>query len=289
MKLLGDKLEASKDQQPVVPQDVINARNSFRLYGGLGLALLTIFLLGGLFFVLSLLAREPAETIITSNTSAASPPTSDSTSSGTSATYVKPARRDELMDVIEPSEPSGPEPFPTEPGNAPFGPVVVAAPVAAGAAAAAVVRPSSPMASETLIKEFHSNYRHGMERYDESFEINSPSGDLVGECGATIEYRFGLDVPARVMALTVWVFDKPDFQSTSRVLATPFALNTESIRRELATRGELVEAKTGTFEVVTTSLRVEVDVRSLALQPIEGIAGGYIDTVELDFRVYRRS
>ena len=274
LKALGDKLEASKDQPIVVPQAVIDAKNSFRLYGGLALALLSIALLGALFFLASLFARAPASTIITSTT--ATTRTTERVAEGTSATFVRPARAEELMDIIEPSEP---DPLPTEPGIAAYAPAATVAPV----------RASSSVAGETPIKDFHSTYHHGMERYDESFEISSAAGDLVGECGATIEHRFGLDVPARVTALTVWVFDKPDFQSTSRVLATPFAMHTDSVARELSTRGELVEAKPGTFEVVTTSLRVEVDVRNLVLRPIEGIEGGYIDSVDLDFRVFKRA
>jgi hypothetical protein len=141
---------------------------------------------------------------------------------------------------------------------------------------------------ESLIATFTTSFSHGEDDYDEGFQISSSSGDLIGECGASIADRNGLDRPAKVVALGMWVFDKNDFQSTKSVLFTPYAFRDEQIRHKLASRGDAVQARLGMFEVITSSLRVEVEVRNLTLQPIGNDPDGYFEHVDLEFRVFKK-
>jgi hypothetical protein len=143
---------------------------------------------------------------------------------------------------------------------------------------------------ETPIATFAPTvYRHGDDHYDEDFAINGPMGELVGECGASIADRLGVDTPARVCALSLWVFDKNDFQSTTKVLMTDYAWNDPVIRTKLKARGDAVLAtEGGVVEILTSTLRVEVQVSDLSFNSDNNPPRGYFQSVTLTFSVYNR-
>ncbi len=132
-------------------------------------------------------------------------------------------------------------------------------------------------------------YRHGDDHYDEDFAINGAMGELIGECGASIADRIGLDSPSRVSALSLWVFDKNDFQSTAKLLLTDFGWNDPVTRSKLKARGEAVQAMDGgVVEILTSMLRVEVQVHDLVLNSDNNPPNGYFQSVTLTFTVYKR-
>jgi hypothetical protein len=175
---------------------------------------------------------------------------------------------------------------PTAPGT--IGVVPTPPPAAAAPAPAAVA--AQPVAVETPLSTFAPTvYRHGDDHFDEDFAINGPMGELIGECGASIADRVGVDSPARVSALSLWVFDKNDFQSTTKVLMTDFAWNDPVIRGKLKSRGDAVLAvNNGVVEILTTMLRVEVQVKDLVLNSDNNPPQGYFQNVSLTFTVYKR-
>lgn len=132
-------------------------------------------------------------------------------------------------------------------------------------------------------------YRHGDDHYDEDFAINGQMGELIGECGASIADRIGLDSPSRVSALSLWVFDKNDFQSTTKVLMTDYAWNDPITRSKLKARGDAVQAMDGgVVEILTSMLRVEIQVHDLVLNTDNNPPDGYFQSATLTFTVYRR-
>lgn len=145
-------------------------------------------------------------------------------------------------------------------------------------------------AAEAPISTFAPTiYRHGDDHYDEDFAINGQMGELIGECGASIADRIGLDSPSRVSAISLWVFDKNDFQSTTKVLMTDYAWNDPITRSKLKARGDAVEAMDGgVVEILTSMLRVEIQVHDLVLNTDNNPPAGYFQSVTLTFTVYRR-
>jgi hypothetical protein len=148
---------------------------------------------------------------------------------------------------------------------------------------------SAPAANEQLIGTYKTAYEIGDDRYDESFPINGSMGELIGECGASVVERVGLESPAKVAALAVWLFDKGDFQSTTKVLMTDFAYNDSAVKEKLKNRGDAVLARNGVFEILTSTMRVEVEVSGLDFAPIGNETNGYFEKVNLQFRVYRKA
>jgi hypothetical protein len=141
--------------------------------------------------------------------------------------------------------------------------------------------------NETFLTSFDpTSYRHGEDSYEEGFTINSATGEFLGECGVSIAERFDVGSPAKVCALGVWVFDKNDaqFKSVSKVLMTPNAFNDAVIRTKLARLGEHVLAQPGTFDIDTATMRVEVNVSELNVNP-----SGFFENVNLAFNIYRKT
>jgi hypothetical protein len=148
--------------------------------------------------------------------------------------------------------------------------------------------PVAPSHSEQLISTFNTQYEIGDDDYDEGFQINGANGELIGELGATASERVGLEMPYKFAVLLVWVFDKLDFQSTTKVLMTDYAYNDSAIKDRLKVRGDLILARNGTFEIVTQSMRVEVVVEGIDYAPIGNEPHGYLENAEIKFRVFRR-
>lgn len=278
LSLLANRLELVKDQPATVAQSVVDARRNAAIYG-LVLLLLWVALLGGLLLlVANWLKPEPA--VVTAPQSTVSPDDLDdeedtSLVSGPVVTTTTTTTQKTIRATSD--QPLPPVAAPTEPG--------LVAPVQAPVA----LRVASPVVGETLINTFHTSYEHGDERYDEGFQVSSLTGELIGECGASIADRANLSSPARVTALAIWVFDKNDFQSTNKVLLTPYAYSDDVMRSKLAARGDVVRAQPGMmFEVNTSTLRVEVAVRNLRMQPIDTHPDGYFERVDLDFRVFKK-
>jgi hypothetical protein len=151
-----------------------------------------------------------------------------------------------------------------------------------------VARPAAPNFSEQLISTFNTQYEIGDDDYDEGFQINGAGGELIGELGATASERIGLEMPYKFAVLSVWLFDKLDFQSTTKVLMTDYAYNDSAIKDKLKVRGDLILARNGVFEIVTSTMRVEVEVTGIDFAPIGNEPHGYFENVNLQFRVYRR-
>jgi hypothetical protein len=114
------------------------------------------------------------------------------------------------------------------------------------------------------LAQYVTTYALGDDRYDMSFSIETGGGDFLGECGVGISETIGTGSPDKVTALEVWLFDKNDIRTVTKVLMSEHCFNDASLKAKLAPKGEAVLAKKG--EVVTLStqtLRVNARVDDL--------------------------
>jgi hypothetical protein len=93
--------------------------------------------------------------------------------------------------------------------------------------------------------QFMTSYQHGDDMYDDSFSIDSPSGEFLGECGVGISETVGVGDPKRVTAFEVWLFDKNDIQTVTKVLMSAHAFSDSELQQQLAARGEPVLVELG--------------------------------------------
>lgn len=114
------------------------------------------------------------------------------------------------------------------------------------------------LGSDEPIATFRSTYSIGDNAYDDSFSIEGPTGDFLGECGVGIGEIVGVGEPKRVSAFEVWLFDPNDIQTRTKVIMSSYAFNDEETRSRMATKGEPVLAENGgLLELRTESLRLE--------------------------------
>ncbi len=118
--------------------------------------------------------------------------------------------------------------------------------------------------AEAPLAQFVTSYALGNDYYDESYSIETPSGEFLGECGVGISEAIGVGDPKKVTALEVWLFDKNDIRTVTKVLMTEHCYNDEALRTKLAPKGEAVLAQEGTIvELSTASLRIQAKVIEL--------------------------
>ena len=109
------------------------------------------------------------------------------------------------------------------------------------------------MGEEPPIAQFVTTYMLGDDLFDDSFSIDSPAGEFLGECGVGISETIGVGDPKRVAAFEVWIFDKNDIQTVTKVLMSPHAFNDPAIRSKLESKGELIELAPGKQVVLETA------------------------------------
>jgi hypothetical protein len=127
-------------------------------------------------------------------------------------------------------------------------------------AAAAAMPPLAPSGPPPL-GHFVTTYNLGHDTYDESFSIETPMGEFLGECGVGISETLGAGEPAQITAFEVWLFDKSDIRTITKVLMSQHAYNDDALRTKLAPKGDPVLAELGGSMVLeTTSLRVDARV-----------------------------
>jgi hypothetical protein len=112
------------------------------------------------------------------------------------------------------------------------------------------------MPSGALLGHFLTSYSLGNDHYEEAFSIETEDGYL-GECGVAISESIGVGPPDKVTAFEVWLFDKNDVRTETKVLMSTHAFNDEAFQARLATRGDLVLAEFGKIITLeTASLQV---------------------------------
>jgi len=130
------------------------------------------------------------------------------------------------------------------------------------AAARSVAAPSYTEAGQDPpVVQYLTTYSVGNDLYDDSFSIDSPTGEFLGECGVGISETIGVGDPKKVTAFEVWLFDKNDIQTVTKVLMSSHAFNDPVISQRLASKGEPVLAEPGkriTLETATLTLEARV-------------------------------
>lgn len=114
---------------------------------------------------------------------------------------------------------------------------------------------------ETPVAQFMTTYMVGDDLYDDSFSIDSPSGEFLGECGVGISETIGVGDPKKVTAFEVWLFDKNDIQTVTKVFMSAHAFDDPAIRQRLESKGEPVLCEPGTrilLETATLQLEARV-------------------------------
>jgi len=88
-----------------------------------------------------------------------------------------------------------------------------------------------------------TTYVLGDDLYDESFSIDMQSGDFLGEYGVGVSESIGVGDQKKVTALEIWLFDKNDIKTATKVLMSAHAFTDAGIRARLEAKGELIQVE----------------------------------------------
>ena len=113
----------------------------------------------------------------------------------------------------------------------------------------------------TLGRSVTAAYTLGDEGYRESFLIYDAEGELLGECGLRISEVIGEGEPSRAAVFSVWLFDKGEGVTATKVLVSEHIYNDEVERTRLAPTGEVVLVEGGRIiPLETARLHLEAEV-----------------------------
>jgi hypothetical protein len=126
--------------------------------------------------------------------------------------------------------------------------------------------PAYEMPEEQPLATFRTTYTLGDDLYDDSFSIESPAtGDFLGECGVGIAEVMSVGEPKKVSGFEIWLFDKNDIQTVTKIVLSGYAFNDDETRSRLSAKGDPIQAESGgVVELETASLRVEARIVDLS-------------------------
>lgn len=139
------------------------------------------------------------------------------------------------------------------------------------------------------ITQMMTTYVLGDDLYDESFSIDTGAGEFLGEYGVGVSEIIGVGEPKKVTALEVWLFDKNDIKTATKVLMSRHAFSDAGIRSRLEPKGELVLVEpqvqilleTATLQLLATVVDIEYGKTSLP-------DNSYFERVTLELAIWPR-
>lgn len=140
------------------------------------------------------------------------------------------------------------------------------------------------------ITQTMTTYVLGDDLYDESFSIDTGGGEFLGEYGVGVSETIGVGEPKKVAALEVWLFDKNDIKTATKVLMSEHAYNDPNIRARLEPKGDLHVVKPGEqilLETMTLQLLatvVDLEYGTGAMPP-----NSHFERITLELAVWPRS
>lgn len=115
--------------------------------------------------------------------------------------------------------------------------------------------------AEKPLAQYVTTYELGDDRYDTSFSIETPTGEFLGECGVGIGETIGVGDPDKATAFEVWLFDKNDIRTVTKVLMSEYAYGDQALRAKLAPKGEPELARPdAVIDIETASLKIRARV-----------------------------
>lgn len=144
-----------------------------------------------------------------------------------------------------------------------------------------------PAANEPPIAQFTATYRLGDDLFDDSFSIDSTTGEFLGECGVGISETIGVGDPKKVTAFEAWLFDKNDIQTVTKVLMSEHAFYDTTTRQRLDAKGELALAQQGS-EIVLDTQTLQLVARVIKMEYGDGAMpdNSYFKTFQIELAVW---
>ncbi|PID85454.1 MAG: hypothetical protein CSA11_03040 [Chloroflexi bacterium] len=155
----------------------------------------------------------------------------------------------------------------------------------------------APIASEedaaktTPIASVDTTYVYGDDRFEYSFPIENEHQEFLGDCGIAIAESLGSDSPKNVAAFELWLFDKNDIRTCTKVLMSEHAIYDEGVKVKLATKGtnQLLAREGETLVLETISLILNAVVTEIEYGTDAGLPPeSYFQRFSVKFHVWQK-
>ena len=141
--------------------------------------------------------------------------------------------------------------------------------------------------NKQTIAHYVTTYVLGDDLFDDSFSSDSPSGEFLGECGVGISETVGVGDPKKVTAFEVWMFDKNDIQTVTKVLMSPYAFNDVSYRSRLEAKGELIDIESQKQIIMETqTLQMTATISDLQYGQGTMPNGSFFDRLTIELAIW---
>ncbi|MBK8987929.1 MAG: hypothetical protein IPM39_17985 [Chloroflexi bacterium] len=143
----------------------------------------------------------------------------------------------------------------------------------------------------TPIASVDTTYVWGDDRFEYSFPIENQSQDFLGDCGIAISESIGTDTPRNVAAFEVWLFDKNDIRTRTKILMSDHAFYDEGIKAKLATKGteQILAREHETIVLETVSLILNAEITMMEYgQDTNLPPNSYFDRLSIKFHVWSK-
>ena len=142
-------------------------------------------------------------------------------------------------------------------------------------------------ASEAPVSQFMTTYMLGEDTYDDSYSIDNPVGEFLGECGVGITETIGVGEPKKAAAFEVWLFDKNDIQTVTKVLMSEHVFKDPAMQSKLQSKGEPILAEPGKRILLETAT-LQLEARIVDMNYGQGAlpANSYFERLTLELAVW---
>lgn len=156
------------------------------------------------------------------------------------------------------------------------------------------MRETAPRTAEvdrdTPIAQFMTTYVVGDDLYDDSFSVDSPTGEFLGECGVGITETIGVGEPKKVTALEIWLFDKNDIQTVTKVLLSEYSFNDPTVSQRVVSKGEPVLIEQDKVILLeTATLQLEARIVDLSYGQGALPENSYFDRITMDLTIWPKA
>ncbi len=142
-------------------------------------------------------------------------------------------------------------------------------------------------ATEAPVSQFMTTYMQGDEQYDDSFSIDNPVGEFLGECGVGITETIGVGEPKKAAAFEIWLFDKNDIQTVTKVLMSEHAFKDPTMQQKLLSKGEPILAEPGKRILLeTAALQLEARIVDMNFGQGPMPTNSYFERLTLELAVW---
>lgn len=132
-------------------------------------------------------------------------------------------------------------------------------------------------------------YLYGDDLFANTFTFESPNGTYIGECGLNISETIGVGDPKKICAFELWLFDRNDVQTVTKILCSHHAFNDPELSEHLEARGDLVEVEPGKlFSLDSETLHLEVRVIEMEYGQFPLPPESYFQRLAVELSVYPR-